>query len=121
MYEQHFIGKNGFIWWIGVIENRLDPLGLGRCQVRIFGWHGDGSPESKTKLPVEDLPWAQAIYPITNPPTTTMHQLRVGDWVVGFFLDGEAGQAPVMFGTFSSFSNITTGVGADTKVPPTYA
>ena len=34
-----FAGLNGFIWWMGVLENRIDPLKLGRCQVRIFGWH----------------------------------------------------------------------------------
>ena len=120
MYEPHFIGKNGFIWWIGVIQDRMDPLGLGRCKVRIFGWHGDGSPEMDAKVPVQDLPWAQPIYPITSPASTTMHQLRVGDWVVGFFLDGESGQAPVMFGTFSAFNNVTTGVGTDTKIPPQF-
>jgi hypothetical protein len=29
---ENFIGKNGFIWFIGVVENRVDPLGMGRCQ-----------------------------------------------------------------------------------------
>ena len=35
----NFIGKDGFNWWVGVVENRMDPLKLGRCQVRIFGYH----------------------------------------------------------------------------------
>ena len=29
-----FAGKAGFIWWIGVVENRQDPIKLGRCKVR---------------------------------------------------------------------------------------
>ena len=36
---ENFLGKDGFVWFIGVIENRADPLGMGRCQIRIFGWH----------------------------------------------------------------------------------
>ena len=29
------------IWWSGVVEDRDDPEKLGRCRVRIFGWHTD--------------------------------------------------------------------------------
>ena len=49
----NFIGKDGFNWWVGVVENRMDPLQLGRCQVRIFGHH----TENKQLLPTSDLPW----------------------------------------------------------------
>jgi len=87
-----FIGKDGFIWWVGVIENRKDSLGLGRCQVRIFGWHS----ENKMTLPTEGLPWAQPLYPINN--SKAFSAPRIGDWVVGFFMDGLAAQAPVMLG-----------------------
>jgi len=37
----NFAGLNGFCWWVGAVEARDDPLGLGRCRVRIFGWHTD--------------------------------------------------------------------------------
>jgi hypothetical protein len=37
---------------VGVVENRIDPLQLGRCQVRIFGHH----TENKQLLPTSDLP-----------------------------------------------------------------
>lgn len=112
MKDYNFIGKNGFVWWVGEVMNRVDPIGAGRCQVRIFGWHGDGTAESFEKIPEKNLPWAQAIYPLNSrgkfaPP-------RVGDWVLGFFLDGEAAQAPCMLGIFSGFNNETTGVGPDT-------
>ena len=96
MYQKNFIGKEGFIWWIGVIENRVDPLGLGRCQVRIFGWHGDGSDTSKQNIPTEDLPWAQAIYPLNN--SQAFSSPKLNDWVMGFFLDGESAQFPIMMG-----------------------
>jgi hypothetical protein len=87
----NFAGLNGFVWWVGVIENRADPLGLGRCQVRIFGWY-DGSEEIETK----DLPWAHPMYPLNNSKTFSAPSL--GDWVVGFFMDSESGQFPIMMG-----------------------
>jgi hypothetical protein len=37
----NFIGKDGFHWWLGVVEDRTDPLGLGRVRVRMFGHHTD--------------------------------------------------------------------------------
>ena len=87
-----FQGKEGFIWWVGVVENRIDPLGLGRCQVRIFGWHN----ENPKILPTDDLPWAQAMIPLND--SKNFSAPRVGDWIVGFFLDGEQAQLPVMMG-----------------------
>jgi hypothetical protein len=86
----NFAGLNGFVWWVGEIENRVDPLGLGRCQVRIFGWYDQG--EIKT----QDLPWATPMYPLNNSKTFSSPSL--GDWVVGFFMDSESGQFPIMMG-----------------------
>jgi hypothetical protein len=100
MMTNDFAGKNGFIWWVGVIENRVDPLAIGRCQVRIIGWHSDNT----TKLPTKDLPWAQAIIPLNN--SKTFSSPRNGEWVVGFFLDGELGQLPVMFGVIPGITPV---------------
>ena len=30
-----------FYWWFGVVEDREDPLRMGRCRVRIMGYHID--------------------------------------------------------------------------------
>ena len=30
-----------FIWWFGVVEDRNDPLQLGRVRVRSYGYHTD--------------------------------------------------------------------------------
>ena len=92
MENTNFVGKDGFIWWVGAIENRADPLGIGRCQVRIFGWHSS----NKLKVPKDDLPWAHPMYPLNSSRTFSAPQ--VGEWVVGFFLDGESAQQPVMMG-----------------------
>ena len=97
----NFLGKSGFVWWIGVVENRSDPLGLGRCQCRIFGFHGDFSDESKIDIPSEDLPWALAMLPLNNSKSFSVPML--GDWIVGFFLDGESAQFPVMMGVLPGY------------------
>ena len=59
---QKIFNKDGFNWWIGVVEDRMDPEFLGRCRVRIFGYHTD----DKDRLPVTGLPWAIPIQPITS-------------------------------------------------------
>ena len=30
-----------FVWWQGVVEDIMDPLMIGRCKVRILGYHTD--------------------------------------------------------------------------------
>jgi len=88
------------IWWMGVVENRKDPLGLGRCQVRIFGDHS----ENKLHIPTEDLPWANVLETSDSfkPPFE-------GDWVFGFYMDGNQKQFPSILGKFpgipSEFAN----------------
>ena len=36
-----FMGQSGFVWWQGRVEDVDDPLQLGRCRVRILGFHSD--------------------------------------------------------------------------------
>ena len=99
MQTEYFQGKDGYIWWHGVVEDRKDPLFLGRCRVRILGWH----TENKAELPTDMLPWAQVLMPITSASQTGVGQAPVGPvegtWVMGFYRDGELAQEPVMIGT----------------------
>ena len=44
MNIDNLYAKDGFWWWLGVVEDRLDPLKLGRCRVRILGYHIDNKP-----------------------------------------------------------------------------
>lgn len=92
--EKDFAGKNGFIWWTGVIVDRKDPANVGRCRVRIFGWHDS----NENKVPVTDLPWAQILLPVNNSKTIALP--KEGDWVSGYFLDGHNAQMPVIMGVF---------------------
>lgn len=104
-----------FVWWIGVIEDRNDPLKLYRCRVRIFGVHTD----NKSLLPTEDLPWAQAIQPMSG--SSSISTPKIGDWVLGFFLDGDNAQFPMMLGIVPGIvqdtSNITNS-GSSTNIKP---
>lgn len=90
---KNFIGQDGFVWWIGIVESIDDPLTLGRCKVRCFGYH----PAKATNLvPTEDLPWALAIHPVNTP--NLYGTPKVGDWVFGFFLDSLSAQEPAIIG-----------------------
>ena len=88
----HRLGLDGFVWFIGVVEELDDPLKAGRCKVRIFGWNDKDTSTAST----DDLPWAYSLVPVTH---AGMHpNYKEGDWVVGFFLDAHAGQQPIIFG-----------------------
>jgi len=98
----NFLGKSGFYWWLGRIENRVDPMGLLRVQVRIWGFHGDDSDQSKLDIPNTDLPWAQCLVPLNS--STSANLPPNGTWVIGFFLDGESAQYPVVIGAIPGFN-----------------
>ena len=108
----NFIGKEGFNWWIGQVEN--DGYGFwnavngsfdfsdwdwtNKVKVRIIGYH---NPDRKA-LPTSDLPWAQILMPPTYAQRSGIganHQLEVNSWVVGFFMDGASAQIPIVMGT----------------------
>lgn len=89
--KKNFIGLEGFIWWIGVVEDRNDPEQLGRVRVRCFGWHTD----EKEKIPTNTLPWAHPVIPVNNPNVYTPKE---GDMVFGFFIDGNNAQNPAIMG-----------------------
>lgn len=95
-----FTGKDGFVWWHGVVEDTADPLYLGRCRVRIFGFH----LADTVQLPVSALPWAYPMQPVTSAALSGIGQsptgLLVGSHVFGFFRDGEDAQDPVIIGSF---------------------
>ena len=94
-----FMGKNGFQWFVGVVEDRQDPKTLGRLRVRCLGYH----TEDLNKLETKDLPWAHVMNPITSATVSGLGQSPLGavegTWVVGFFQDGSDAQQPIIIGT----------------------
>ena len=99
MFNENFMGLNGFYWFTGLVEDRNDPLKAGRVRVRLLGHH----TSDKTILPTEDLPWALVMLPITASGVSGIGQsatgLLEGSWVFGFFRDNPRNQEPVILGS----------------------
>ena len=113
LLQSHFIGRDGFRWWIGQIPpasslgGQSEGKGWGnRFKVRIIGYH----PYSEAELSNDDLPWAQCLVPTTAGTgaanVSTGVQLQPGDVVLGFFLDGDNAQIPVILAAFGRSSSV---------------
>lgn len=114
LLSKNFIGRDGFIWWIGQVPDakfwkgnlpslpQNGPSDLPgfkyRVKVRILGYH---TADLKS-LPDEDLPWALVMLPTTagagSGANATTPRFSGGEFVFGFFLDGDNGQQPVIIG-----------------------
>ena len=105
--------RSQFEWFFGVVEDRNDPLQLGRVRVRAFGYHSD---DAVNDLPVKQLPWAQPIQGIDSAAISGIGHsptgLVEGTWVFGFFADGQDAQRPYIIG---SMAGIPTGDAAPGK------
>ena len=113
LLKSNFLGRDGFIWWVGQvadpkhwrndktrIDNGEEAWGY-RCKVRIIGYHSFDRNELKD----EDLPWAHVLTSASDgaPAQGGFGKLPLlvgGESVVGFFLDGEEAQQPVVMGCF---------------------
>ena len=99
--QSNFMGRDGFQWFTGVVEDNNDPLQVGRVRVRCLGYH----TENKEELPTTDLPWATVMQPTTSPAVSGLgsHTFLVsGTWVVGFFRDTDC-QEPIIMGSLPGF------------------
>lgn len=93
------IGIPSFAWWMGIVEDRIDPAETGRVRVRIFGYHTADIQE----LPTSELPYATIMNPVTSSSMNgimEMPNIVKGSTVVGFFTDAEH-QVPVIMGTIA--------------------
>ena len=124
MIDNKFLGRNGFIWFNGVVEDRIDPEYLGRVRVRCIGFH----TQSKTMLPTADLPWASVILPVSSAGIsglgTSPSRLVEGSWVFGYFRDGMTCQEPLVMGSLpgrpSELANTSKGFYDPNGVYPKY-
>tara|TARA_B100000963_G_C22631379_1_gene675096 strand:- start:739 stop:1944 length:1206 start_codon:yes stop_codon:yes gene_type:complete len=78
----------------GVVEDRADPLKIGRVRVRVRGYH----TEDKTKIATPDLPWSHVLMPVTSGALgfASNHALTEGTEVFGMFRDGDMQDFVVM-------------------------
>jgi len=72
-----------------VVEDRHDPLKVGRLRVRCLGIH----TSDKNKVATADLPWASVSLPTTASGISGLGQspsfIVEGSWVWGYFRDGD--------------------------------
>lgn len=89
-------------FYIGVVEDRVDPKLLGRVRVRVFGLH---SPDRKAEVPIESLPWSFVMQP-ANASTSgpQLSQLVEGTWVVVMYMD-QNHQDPLVIGSIPGIYN----------------
>jgi predicted chitinase len=103
-------------FYFGIVENRSDPLKLGRCQVRIVGLH----THDKTQLPTSELPWATPVQPVTSAAMNGIGHSPIGPvegtTVIIMFAD-EAMQQPIMFGTVGGIPSAPGPVDGDDDAP----
>ncbi|BAQ23121.1 baseplate hub subunit and tail lysozyme [Edwardsiella phage PEi26] len=97
-------------WFVGVVEDRMDPMEQGRVRVRVWGLH----PYEKTQGPVkgiktEDLPWMSVLQPTSSASVSGVQQaitgMVPGTHVYGHFLDKWKLNGLVI-GTYTSNSNV---------------
>lgn len=83
-------------FFIGIVEDRNDPLMIGRVRARVVGLH----IHDKTILPTTDLPWAMVMQPATS--TSGMGSVAAGPAegtsVIVIFNDFPANQQPIIIG-----------------------
>ena len=120
LLKSNFIGRDGFRWWIGQIppgeslggQNKGKGWG-NRYKVRIMGYH----PYSKDDLGDDDLPWAGCLLPTTGGTGASNFaenvKLRPGDVVIGFFMDGDNAQIPMIMGAFGRTAQVPQGQPSD--------
>ena len=97
-----FLPNFSFKPFTGIIEqvddNDVDPLKLGRVRVRAHGYHSQDIAE----VPTDTLPWAH----VTYNDSKRMSVPTNGEWVIGFFLDGDEAQKPIIIGTIPGIDGV---------------
>lgn len=107
-YLPQYFGKNAQFWF-GMVEDRADPLQLGRVRVRVHGFH----TEDTALIPTETLPWAVVLMPVTSASLSGVGQapvgLMIGSVVFGLWLDGDDQQMPMVLGTINTIEGNSPG------------
>ena len=82
------------LFFVGVVEEVVDPRREGRVKVRAFGTHG-----LNTDIRKEDLPWAICVKGDYDPNGTIGSGIpALNSFVFGMFLDGIGAQQPMVLG-----------------------
>ena len=89
-------GFSNLLHFVGVVEANNDLTNNGRVKVRAFGIHPPRrNAGEEDEVPTDHLPWATVLdgsYGVA--PVIP----NVGEWVFGFFIDGNEAQQPMIMG-----------------------
>lgn len=104
-----FLGFDGFKWFEGVVEDRFDPLELGRVRVRVYGIHTSQKVKSEQEgIPTEELLWMNVLTPITSARMSGIGETPLGPVegteVFGYFRDNMC-QVGVIIGTLGGIEH----------------
>ena len=116
-FNRQQFGRNTYTF-LGVVEDRTDPMQIGRVRVRVHGVH----TQDTTLIPTESLPWAIVSQDPTSASISGVGKsptgILVGSSVWGIWLDGQDMQIPMVCGvyapiegSFSSSPNSNSGNG----------
>jgi len=98
----NFVGKDGFFWWVGEVEDHEDPMKLGRVKCRVLGYYTNVRGGTTGDLPTKYLPWATVMQHTAQSGNDkqgeSSGQLQPGAIVMGFFMDGDSAQMPIVIG-----------------------
>ena len=86
------MGIQNPMFFMGVVENNVDPTLQGRVQVRAFGVHGRNDD---SEIPTAALPWAVCVAGNFDPNNPVP---KLNSFVFGMFIDGSEGQHPLILG-----------------------
>lgn len=107
--QSEFFGMYDVVPFFGVVEDRNDPLNVGRVRVRVYAWH----TENKADLPTDALPWAQVLMPVTSAAMSGIGHsptgLVEGTTVFGYFMDGRSAQIPIIIGALPGINTTQSG------------
>ncbi len=96
------MGEEGFRWFLGIVEDIVDPMQLGRVKVRILNEYDEG-------IETGDIEWAHVMLPTTSGTVQGVGDtpcLSVGSNVIGFFLDSQEKQLMMILGSYPTIPNM---------------
>jgi hypothetical protein len=110
LISPNFLGKESFRWFIGLVtqycsvpDTNPEKVGSGfKAKVRIIGYH----PDSASVISDDELPWAHVLVPLNmgsgSGGNICYNVPKGGETVLGFFIDGDDGQQPVIIGSLGT-------------------